>query len=133
VSFALHPRLAAGGRVVTDLALCTVLLRDDRRWPWLIMVPRRADLSELHELADADAPTLMQEINRASAAIATCNGVTKVNVGMLGNEVPQLHIHVVGRWAGDPAWPGPVWGVAGKEPYEADAAEALIGALRGRL
>jgi diadenosine tetraphosphate (Ap4A) HIT family hydrolase len=127
--FALHPRLAAGGRVVTDLALCTVLLRDDCRWPWLIMVPRRTDLSELHQLTEADSATLMQEIRRASAAIAACDGVAKVNVGALGNEVPQLHIHVVGRWPDDPAWPGPVWGVAGKTPYTADAAQALVETL----
>jgi diadenosine tetraphosphate (Ap4A) HIT family hydrolase len=133
VGFALNPRLAAGGRLVTDLPLCTVLLRDDSRWPWLIMVPRREDMSELHQLSDPDAAALMQEIRAASAAIAACEGVAKVNVGMLGNEVPQLHIHVVGRWPGDPAWPGPVWGVAGKTPYAPDAAEALIRLLRARL
>jgi diadenosine tetraphosphate (Ap4A) HIT family hydrolase len=133
VSFALHPRLAAGGRPVIDLQLCSVLLRDDSRWPWLIMVPRRPDLSELHQLTKADAAMLMDEIRATSASIGQLDGVAKVNVGMLGNEVPQLHIHVVGRWPGDPAWPGPVWGVAGKAPYAPDAAETLIQTLRARL
>jgi diadenosine tetraphosphate (Ap4A) HIT family hydrolase len=133
MDFALHPRLAAGGTFVTDLALCRVSLKDDCRWPWLVLVPRRADLTELHQLTEADAGLLMREIRRASAAIAAVEGVAKVNVGALGNEVPQLHIHVVGRWPGDPAWPGPIWGAAGKKLYAPSDAEKLVEALRGKL
>ena len=133
MDFVLHPRLAVGGDLVTDLALCRVLLKDDVRWPWLILVPRRADLVELHHLSASDAAILMMEIRRASVAIAAVAGVAKVNIGALGNEVPQLHIHVVGRWPGDPAWPGPVWGVAGKVPYETRASTALAETLRALL
>lgn len=133
MEFILHPRLAAGATRVTDLALCHVLLKDDSRWPWLILVPRRAELTELHQLAEADAAVLMTEIRRASAAIAALDGVAKVNVGALGNEVPQLHIHVIGRWPGDPAWSGPVWGVAGKLAYAPEALRGLSEKLRARI
>jgi diadenosine tetraphosphate (Ap4A) HIT family hydrolase len=75
----------------------------------------------------------MEEIRRASAFIGGCEGVAKVNVGALGNEVPQLHIHVVGRWPGDPAWPGPIWGVTGKVLYAPPVAEALVAKLRAQL
>ena len=133
MDFVPHPRLAAGGTLIADLALCRVLLKDDSRWPWLILIPRRADLTELHHLTSFDAAALMAEIQRASAAIATLDGVAKVNVGALGNEVPQLHIHVVGRWPGDPAWSGPIWGVAGKTPYAPAALNALVETIRARL
>lgn len=133
MDFALHPRLAAGGLVVADLKLCRVLLKDDSRWPWLILAPRRADLTELHDLSADDAAVLMDEIRRASAALAALEGVAKINVGALGNEVPQLHIHVIGRWPGDPAWPGPVWGVAGKTPYAPEAMQDLAATLAARL
>lgn len=133
MDFTLHPRLAATGSVVSDLALCRVILKDDSRWPWLILVARRADLGELHDLSEADAAMLMQDVRRASAVVAGLDGVTKVNVGALGNEVPQLHVHVIGRWPGDPAWPAPVWGVSGKVAYAPAAKDALVQTLRGRL
>jgi diadenosine tetraphosphate (Ap4A) HIT family hydrolase len=133
MTFALHPRLAAGSHIVVDLSLCRVLIKDDRRWPWLILVPRREDKRELHHLTEGDGAVLMAEIRRASLAVGDLDGVAKVNVGALGNEVAQLHIHVVGRWPGDPAWPGPVWGAAGKTPYNQAQARDLADALRVRL
>lgn len=132
MSFTLHPRLASGAHV-TNLLLCRVMLKDDARWPWLILIPQRADVTELHQLTDADAQTLTQEVRAASRAIAALDGVTKINVGALGNEVPQLHIHVIGRNANDAAWPGPVWGVSGKVAYAGDALEALLNTLRASL
>jgi len=133
MTFSLHPRLAAGAGLITELALCKVLLKDESRWPWLILVPARANLSELHQLTDSDAATLMGELRRASAAIAALEGVTKVNVGALGNEVPQLHVHVVGRWPGDAAWPGPVWGVGGKIACAAEALRQRVDVLRAAI
>lgn len=133
MDFALHPRLAATGLVIGDLALSRVILKDDSRWPWLILVPRRADLSELHQLSPADAAALIDEIQRASAAVVALDKVAKVNVGALGNEVPQLHVHVVGRWPGDAAWPGPVWGVSGKVAYESAELQAFADAMINAL
>lgn len=131
--FVLEPRLAAGAFDVCRLDLCEVLLKDDGRWPWLILVPERRGLRELHDLAEADAHLLSREVRAASRAVAGLAGVQKVNVGALGNIVRQLHIHVVGRFEGDAAWPDPVWGVKGREPYAAGAADALIVRLKPGL
>lgn len=131
--FTLNARLAQGGVEVARLALCVVLLKHDARWPWLILVPRRADLVEAHALSDADHSTLWREVRAASHAIAQEPGVAKVNIAALGNEVPQLHVHVVGRWPGDAAWPAPVFGVAGKTAYSGDALETRLARLRALL
>lgn len=132
-AFTLHPRLSGANTPVAELRLSTALLKDDARWPWLVLVPRRAGLRELHELSGEDAAALWDEIRSASAAIAALDGVEKVNVGALGNEVSQLHVHIVGRRTGDPAWPGPVWGVAGKIPYPEGAAAILARRLAAAM
>jgi diadenosine tetraphosphate (Ap4A) HIT family hydrolase len=131
--FVLEPRLAAGSFDVCRLDLCHVLLKDDARWPWLILVPERRGLRELHDLTEADAAQLSREIRAASRALAALTEVQKVNVGALGNVVRQLHIHVVGRAEGDSAWPDPVWGVKGREPYAQGSADALITRLKPGL
>jgi diadenosine tetraphosphate (Ap4A) HIT family hydrolase len=118
--FALHPRLAAGSAAVGRLRLCHALLKDDARWPWLILVPARVGLEEWHDLSPQDAAAVEADMRHASRLVAGLPGVQKVNIGALGNVVRQLHIHVVGRWDGDAAWPGPIWGVEGKVAYAPD-------------
>ena len=108
MSFALDPRLAADTLPIGDLALSRALLMNDARYPWLILVPRRAGLSEIVELAAQDRAVLIEEIAAASAFLRALPHVDKLNVGALGNIVAQLHVHVIGRAVGDPAWPGPV-------------------------
>jgi diadenosine tetraphosphate (Ap4A) HIT family hydrolase len=125
-SFRLDPRLAADTLPVGDLQLCSVLLTDDARFPWLVLVPRRAGLSEITDLSDPDAAILMQELRIATRVMLALSKPDKVNVAALGNLVPQLHIHVVGRFHSDPAWPGPVWGRSARQPYPAHAAAALV-------
>ncbi|MBX3706087.1 MAG: HIT family protein [Pseudomonadales bacterium] len=115
--FELHPRLAADCIVVGDLPLSCVLLMNDSRFAWCILVPRHADLRELHDLAPGDGHLLFDEIERVSRALLATRGADKLNVGALGNLVPQLHIHVVARRIGDDAWPGPVWGSGPARPY----------------
>jgi diadenosine tetraphosphate (Ap4A) HIT family hydrolase len=124
--FTLDPRLAADTVEVGDLALCRVLLMDDARFPWLILVPRRAGLTEITDLAEADAAALWQEIRLTTGVIQALAKPDKVNVGALGNVVAQLHVHVVGRFRSDPAWPGPVWGFETRKPYPLHARAQLI-------
>jgi diadenosine tetraphosphate (Ap4A) HIT family hydrolase len=124
--FVLDARLAADTLPVGDLALCTVLLMNDARFPWLILAPRRAEVSELTDLSEADAAVLMQEIRLAARVLTELARPDKLNVGALGNLVAQLHVHVVGRFCSDPAWPGPVWGHGARTPYPEHAAAALI-------
>jgi diadenosine tetraphosphate (Ap4A) HIT family hydrolase len=129
-AFALDGRLAADTRHVASLPLCEVLLMNDARFPWLILVPRRPGLVEIADLPEADQAALWREVNRASAALRAQAPCDKLNLGALGNIVRQLHVHVVARREGDAAWPGPVWGSGPAQPYAASAVEDLIARLR---
>ena len=133
MTFGLDPRLAADTHEVGDFALCRVLLMNDSRYPWLILVPRRADLSEIHDLPATDRALLIKEAARAGAALKSLTGAKKINTGALGNMVAQLHVHVVARFVGDDAWPGPVWGSGRAVPYEDEAAARLVADLRRAL
>ena len=124
--FALHPRLEADTVFAADWDLSRVLLMNDARYPWLILVPRVAGAVEIFDLFHTDRTTLMEEIVRAAQALKAISGAQKINVGALGNLVPQLHVHVVARSAGDAAWPGPVWGQGSAVAYEESARAALI-------
>jgi len=131
--FANDPRLTRSAAPFLDLSLSTVLLKEDARWPWLILVPRIESAQELTDLSDADAARLLGEIRLCARAIAAEPRVERTNIGALGNVVPQLHIHVIGRRAGDAAWPGPVWGVEGKVAYDPADRAALLARITARL
>ncbi len=127
MSFELHPRLAADTSFIADWPLCRVLLMEDARYFWLVLVPRLDGMTEITELTAQDRALLMEETARAGALI---KGDAKLNIGALGNLVPQLHLHVVARHPGDPAWPGPVWGHSPAVPYDDAARAARIALVR---
>lgn len=131
--FELHERLAADTAFVADLGLSRALLMNDARWPWLILVPQRAGITEIHQLGEDERGQLMEEITQASMALEHLYAPDKINVGALGNMVPQLHVHVIARTRDDPAWPGPVWGHGLAVPYEERALADQIAALRAGL
>ena len=130
-AFQLHERLAADCITLADWPLCRVLLMNDASYPWLILVPRRPALSEVHDLDPGDMPQFMDEICGASRALQSSLKPNKINVAALGNLVPQLHLHVIARFTDDPAWPGPVWGKAPPVPYDPGALEARVTMLTG--
>jgi len=121
--FTLHPKLEADTRQVLDLPLCRVRLMNDSRFPWLILIPRRPEVREMHALDSADRFQLMEEACGCAAALEREVSAQKMNVAALGNMVPQLHIHVIARFDTDDAWPGPVWGVGETRPYAEDDVE----------
>lgn len=124
--FELDETLAADTVDVGQWSLCRVLLMNDSRYPWLILVPARVNRTEIHDLDPADQSLLMTEIDRASRVLSRLYAPHKINIGALGNLVPQLHIHVVARFRTDDAWPGPVWGAHPPRPYmTADMDQAL--------
>jgi diadenosine tetraphosphate (Ap4A) HIT family hydrolase len=125
IDFSLDPRLAADTLPLGDLSLSTIYLMNDSRFPWFILVPRRPGLSEITDLTPEDAAVLMDEVRIAIRVMLALAKPDKVNVGALGNVVAQLHVHVVGRFLSDPAWPGPVWGSGPATPYPAHAAGSL--------
>jgi diadenosine tetraphosphate (Ap4A) HIT family hydrolase len=119
--FVLHERLAADTFKLADWPLCRVLLMNDRSYPWIILVPRRAGLTEIHDLDPAARTRLTEEICRTSRALESAFAPDKINVGALGNVVAQLHVHVIARFRDDLAWPGPVWGARPAVPYVPEA------------
>ncbi len=131
MAFELHPRLAADGIHVVDLALCAVLLNNDSRFAWCILVPRLDGLRDFHDVPVAHRDALFAEIETVSVALQQINKADKMNVAALGNMVPQLHVHVIARHTTDVAWPTPVWNVPGAAPYEDP--EPLIAQLRTKL
>jgi len=133
LTFTLDPRLAADTAPVGDLALSRVLLMNDANYPWLILVPRLPDVTELIDLEENAQVQLTAEIARASAALKAVTACDKLNVAALGNVVPQLHVHVIARRRDDAAWPKPVWGAAPAKAYAPAARDALIAALQREL
>ena len=131
--FLLNPRIAADSVFIADGPLSQVRLMDDARFPWLLLVPRVADVSEWLELDGARQRLLLAEINRAGNLIRALPAVEKLNIGALGNIVRQLHVHLVGRHAGDAAWPGPVWGSGAAQRHAAPVLEAEVEYWRARL
>jgi diadenosine tetraphosphate (Ap4A) HIT family hydrolase len=129
-TFELHPQLATDTIEIDRWDCCRVLLMNDASYPWLILVPQRADVRELHKLSADDLALATAEIVRASKAMERLFQPVKMNVAALGNMVPQLHIHVIARFTDDAAWPNPVWGAAPAVPYGADELAAHVAALR---
>ncbi|MGM0537152.1 MAG: HIT domain-containing protein [Pseudomonadota bacterium] len=122
-------RLVEDSYPLTELPLCQLRLMDDARFPWLLLIPRRTELSEVFEL---DAPTqqqLWREATRVGRAVLDALGGDKLNIATLGNVVPQLHVHVIVRRRQDAAWPAPVWGHGQAEAYDLDR----LADLRARI
>ena len=131
--FDLDPRLADDCHFVTQWPVSQVLLMDDQRYPWLILVPTRNQVSEIFELSSSDQRGLWQEISALSAFMKTRFHAHKINVGALGNVVSQLHIHVIARYSHDATFPNPVWGVGQAQRYPQQEREALIDSLSEEL
>ena len=124
-NFDLHPQLEADTVKLVDWPLSRVLLMNDRRFPWLILVPRVGGASEVIDLPAAERMQLWREVDGAALKLKAETQALKINVGALGNVVRQLPVHVVARNDGDGAWPGPVWGSGTRIPYEAGRLKAL--------
>ena len=129
-AFVLSPRLAADSVFLADGPLSQIRLMDDSRFPWLMLVPRRAAVSEWMDLPEDDLVQLAGEIKRAGAVLTDVFRPDKINVGALGNIVRQLHVHVIARFTRDAAWPGPVWGSGERVPYEAEERDRLCAQLK---
>ena len=132
-AFELDPVLAADTVEVTRWPMCRVLLMNDSRYPWLVLVPQRAGVTELHHLSEADRNALMGEVARAASTLEDVLTPDKINVAALGNVVSQLHVHVIARFHRDPAWPKPIWGVHPPLPYEPEPLARWLEVLRAAM
>ena len=131
--FALDARLEADSEPVMWLSLCELRIMNDSRWPWLLLVPQRALITEVHDLTPLDQTMLTFETNMVADALKRVTGCDKINTGALGNIVRQLHMHVIARNEGDHAWPGPVWGSGPREPYRRETMRELAARVQAAL
>jgi diadenosine tetraphosphate (Ap4A) HIT family hydrolase len=134
--FSLNERLRKDTIRIGRMELSILLLMNDRALPWLILVPQREGVTEIDELSAGDRFLLIEEIAAVSAMVRKLYNPDKINVGALGNIVPQLHMHVIGRFRNDRAWPDPIWGTGPVGPYEDEGnaeMERIRAALHGRI
>ena len=131
--FELDTRLAADSVLIADGPLSQIRLMNDARFPWVVLVPRVAGASEWIDLSGDQQRLLLAEINQISRHLKQKPNVTKLNIGALGNIVPQLHIHLVGRHEGDAAWPGPVWGSGPAQRFDPGVLAERVEIWRQRL
>lgn len=129
MTFSLHPQLAADFHHLHALDGCHILLRRNALIPWYIIVPE-TDLSELDRLPDRQRQQVYGLGDQLARFVRDTHGSQRVNVAAIGNLVPQLHLHVIGRSPGDPCWPGVVWG---QLPDGPDWSEQELGNLRRKL
>lgn len=133
MEWSLHPQLVTDTVPVGDLALSRVLLANDANFPWLILVPRQGGLVELIDLDENAQIQLLGEVAASARVLKSVTECEKLNIAALGNQVPQLHVHVIGRRHSDAAWPKLVWGTAPPVAYDPKIRDGLIGALRRAL
>ncbi|MFT5083696.1 MAG: diadenosine tetraphosphate (Ap4A) HIT family hydrolase [Lentisphaeria bacterium] len=131
--FVLHDQLKKDTISVGHFKLCMVLMHNDANYPWLILVPKRSNVREIHHLADDDQLQLIRESSHLSEVMTSIFSPTTMNIAALGNVVPQLHVHHVARFEGDLAWPGPVWGVHTAGEYDAEVLAQRLYRLHSTL
>ncbi|AEG00595.1 HIT domain-containing protein [Methylomonas methanica] len=132
-SFQLHHRLEQDCLPVGHFALSKILLINDKQYPWVILVPRRPDITEIYQLAPDDRQQLLDESCLLAQALVSIYRPDKLNIAAIGNLVPQLHLHHVVRYRSDIAWPGPVWGKFASCAYNEQEAEFELSRLREHL
>ena len=131
--FVLDPRLLQDTLPIGDFPLCTLLLSNDSNYPWFILVPKRADISEVFQLSETEQMQLWKETITLSAVLDRTFQADKMNVAALGNVVNQLHMHVIVRRVGDAAWPAPVWGKHPAKPYTPEEVARISAQLKSEL
>jgi diadenosine tetraphosphate (Ap4A) HIT family hydrolase len=132
-AWSLHPQLARDTVELGDLPLSRVLIVNDTNWPWLLLVPRRPDVSDMIDLDEVERAQLMTEMTRVARALKEVTQCDKLNVAALGNVVPQLHVHIIARRAGDAGWPKPIWGAAPPIPHDPRELDRFTAALKCKV
>lgn len=121
----LHPQLKKDCLPLGEFTLCSLLLLNDANYPWFILLPNRAGITEIHQLSELDQQQLMTESTFFSQCLEQVFQPDKLNIAALGNMVPQLHIHHIARFTSDACWPAPVWGATRSIPYQKKQVETI--------
>ena len=130
--WSIDSQLACDSVALGDLPLCQIRLMNDANYPWLLLLPRRANVTEITDLTEDDQAQLMREVAQTVRVLKAETVCDKVNIAAIGNVVTQLHVHVIARFRTDAAWPKPVWGAAPARAYETTKMEGLLTTLRRR-
>ncbi len=133
MAFEIHPRLASGGFEIGEISGCRLLLKDNALFPWFLIVPEVEGIEDLHQLEPGQYLEVMLAMRRVCEFVASHFEPEKLNVACIGNQVRQMHIHIVGRSTGDPAWPGTVWAFDGKQEYSEEEVAEICSAAREAL
>lgn len=133
MAFEIHPRLAAGGFEIGRLGGCRLLLKDNALFPWLLLIPEVEGIEDLHQLPLDQYDEVMAALRHVSEFVSSYFQPEKLNIACIGNQVRQMHLHIVGRSADDPAWPGTVWAFDGKQAYSSEGCEKIRSAARAFL
>lgn len=133
MAFQLHPRLQQDCIILGNLPLCKVLMIKEDIGPWLILVPRIENLKEIHHMTETQQIQFIQESSAVAQLLEDNFTPDKINIGALGNLVPQLHIHHIARFTTDCAWPGPVWGNTNGVIRDQSSQTSLVYLLRDKL
>ncbi len=131
--FELHPALEADSVLIGRFKLSQVRLMNDAKYPWVLLVPEREGVTEIHQLSAEDRAQLMEESAFLAEKLATLFRADKMNIAAIGNMVPQLHVHHIVRYKTDPAWPAPVWGKLPMKPYAGKEIQQMIEKIRDAL
>ncbi len=131
--FTLHSQLEQDTIKVGQFDLCEVLLMNDVRYPWVILVPKRENKSEIYQLTESEQQQLLVESSFLCQTMSKLFSADKMNIAALGNMVEQLHVHHVARFKTDAAWPKPVWGLGQAESYSEIAKKAMLSQLTQAL
>lgn len=131
MSFILHPNLQKKAHVC-ELELCTVLFENNRDYPWIFLVPKKNNVRNMLDLTTQERLQLMREIEVCELAMMNLFNPTQTNVAMIGNVTPQLHVHIICRFEGDPCWPDTVWGIKGT-PYTEEEKEQTIQTIKQEI
>ncbi|MEI6269915.1 MAG: HIT domain-containing protein [Methylococcaceae bacterium] len=131
--FQLHPRLIQDCITIGRFDLCQLLMMNDSQYPWFILVPEKADITEIYQLSKGDQHKLIQESSYLAVNLATLYSADKMNIAAIGNLVPQLHLHHVVRYQVDKAWPAPIWGKFAAVPYTAQQITDNVSRVKEQL
>ena len=126
----LHPQLKQDSLILGRFPLSILLLIKDANYPWFVLVPDRADITEIYQLSTEDQVQFMFESSCLAEALANGFDADKMNIAAIGNIVPQLHIHHIVRYKNDPCWPAPVWGKMPAIKYNDDALKSILAKIK---
>ncbi|MDH5324438.1 MAG: HIT family protein [Gammaproteobacteria bacterium] len=129
LEFKLHSRLQQDCYLLEESSESLLLLMNNAHYPWFILVPK-TDKTELYQLEQKMQTHLWEEINTLSHFLQDSMQMHKLNIAAIGNLVPQLHVHIVGRHPEDPAWPGVVWGHASIKRYDETQVQQFMARVR---